>query len=68
MSGGTEIVGAIRGGERHIDAATWVDLTANPKQSIGIGGGEQVTSRTHVLTAERNVVTGKTTWAMIKRP
>lgn len=54
--------------ERHIDAATWVDLTADPKQSIGIGGGEQVTSRTHVLTAERNVVTGKTTWAMIKRP
>ena len=54
--------------ERHIDLATWVNLTGDPKQEIGIGGGPQAMHRTHVLNADRNVKTGATTWKVCKRP
>lgn len=54
--------------ERDIDVAQWVSLTADPKQQIAIGGGPQALLTTHLLNAERNIVTGATTWQVIKRP
>jgi hypothetical protein len=54
--------------ERHVDVGTWVSLTGDPKQQIGISGGPEVMHNTHALSAERNIVTGATTWKVIKRP
>lgn len=54
--------------ERDVDIATWSNLVADPKQQIAIGGGPQALLTTHLLNAERNIVTGATTWSVIKRP
>lgn len=54
--------------ERAIDVASWLDLQADPKQAIQIGGGQQAMHTTHVSSAERNIKTGATTWKVVKRP
>ena len=54
--------------DRHIDAASWVSLTADPKQRVMISGGPTPDIPTHVVTAKRNVSTGKTEWAVLQVP
>lgn len=54
--------------ERDTTPSEWNILAGDPKQQIAIGGGPQVMHNTHLLNAERNIVTGATSWAVIKRP
>ena len=54
--------------ERHIPLADWVTLTANPEDSVNIGGGPTADIVVHPKNAVRNVKTGATSWTMVKRP
>ncbi len=54
--------------DRHIDLATWRSMTNTPEDIITIGGGAAATIPTHALNAKRNVATGATSWAVIKKP